>query len=78
LRRALLRFTELLKGIVIFVVVIMSPVLYRLRRGRGDPGSAVGRGTRLFTSQTAPAQLRLASADTIGPAVLLRYERARG
>jgi riboflavin biosynthesis pyrimidine reductase len=36
----------------------------------------VGQGTRLFTGETAPAQLRLASAETIGPTVLMRYERA--
>ena len=35
----------------------------------------VGLGTRLFTRQTIPAQLRLVSAETIGPAVLVRYER---
>ncbi len=35
-----------------------------------------GQGTKLFTSQTAPAQLHLVSADTVGPAVLIRYERS--
>jgi dihydrofolate reductase len=36
----------------------------------------VGRGIKLFTSNTAPTQLRLASAETVGSAVLVRYERA--
>jgi dihydrofolate reductase len=35
----------------------------------------VGRGTRLFTPQTTPTQLRLVSAETVDPAVLIRYER---
>ena len=35
----------------------------------------IGRGTKLFTDQTVPTQLRLVSAETAGPAVLLRYER---
>jgi dihydrofolate reductase len=34
----------------------------------------VGRGTRLFTDQSVPTQLRLVSAETVGPAVLMRYE----
>lgn len=37
----------------------------------------VGQGAKLFTSQTVRAQLHLVSAETIGPAVLNRYERAR-
>jgi dihydrofolate reductase len=36
----------------------------------------VGRGIRLFTAETSPARLRQISAETIGPAVLIRYERA--
>ena len=36
----------------------------------------VGQGTRLFTHQTVPAQLRLVSAEIVGPAVLNRSERA--
>jgi dihydrofolate reductase len=35
----------------------------------------VGHGTRLFTSQVPPTQLHLVCAETIGPAVLMRYER---
>lgn len=35
----------------------------------------VGHGTKLFTSKTAPTRLRLVSAETTGPAVLIRYER---
>lgn len=35
----------------------------------------VGRGTKLFTAEITPRRLRQASADTIGQAVLLRYER---
>jgi dihydrofolate reductase len=35
----------------------------------------VGRGTKLFTPQTAPTQLQLASAETVGQGVLIRYER---
>jgi dihydrofolate reductase len=35
----------------------------------------LGHGTRLFATTTAPAQLRLVSAETVGPAVLVRYER---
>ena len=35
----------------------------------------VGRGTRLFTAETTPSRLRRVSAETIGPAVLVRYER---
>jgi dihydrofolate reductase len=34
-----------------------------------------GRGTKLFTARTAQAQLRLRSADVVGPSVLMRYER---
>lgn len=36
----------------------------------------VGQGTKLFDSQTVPAQLRLVSTGTAGTAVLNRYERA--
>ena len=35
----------------------------------------VGQGTKLFTAQTAPTHLRLISAETAGPAILIRYER---
>ena len=35
----------------------------------------IGRGTKLFPAQTARAQLRLRSADVVGPSVLMRYER---
>jgi dihydrofolate reductase len=35
----------------------------------------VGRGTRLFTTETTPTRLRQVSAESIGPAVLVRYER---
>ena len=35
----------------------------------------VGQGTKLFTADTVPARLRLVSAETAGPAVLMRYER---
>ncbi len=35
----------------------------------------VGRGTKLFTTRTAPTQLRLRSANVVGPSVLMRYER---
>jgi len=35
----------------------------------------IGHGTRLFTPETAPAHLRLISAETAGPAVLVSYER---
>jgi dihydrofolate reductase len=35
----------------------------------------VGHGTRLFTEDTPPTRLRLTSAETSGPAVLMRYER---
>ncbi len=34
-----------------------------------------GHGTKLFTSKATPARLRLVSAETAGPAVLIRYER---
>lgn len=34
-----------------------------------------GGGTRLFPEATAPTKLRLVSAETTGPAVLLRFER---
>jgi hypothetical protein len=34
-----------------------------------------GRGMKLFPAQTAPAQLRLRSADVVGPAVLMCHER---
>jgi dihydrofolate reductase len=36
----------------------------------------LGRGTKLFTAATAPTQLRLVSAETAGPTVLVRSERA--
>ena len=36
----------------------------------------VGRGTKLFDSDTAPIWLHLRSAEVVAPAVLLRYERA--
>jgi dihydrofolate reductase len=36
----------------------------------------VGRGTRLFSAETPPSRLRQISAETSGPAVLMRYERA--
>jgi dihydrofolate reductase len=36
----------------------------------------LGRGTKLFTGDTVPTQLRLVSAETVGPTVLMRYERA--
>jgi dihydrofolate reductase len=35
----------------------------------------VGRGTKLFTAQTTATRLRQVSAETVGPAVLARYER---
>jgi hypothetical protein len=35
----------------------------------------VGHGTKLFTSKTAPTRLRLVCAETVGPAVLIYYER---
>ena len=35
----------------------------------------VGRGTRLFTAETTATRLRQVSAETICPAVLVRYER---
>lgn len=35
----------------------------------------VGRGTRLFTAETTPSRLRQVSAETIGEALLVRYER---
>jgi dihydrofolate reductase len=35
----------------------------------------IGRGMKLFPAQTAPAQLRLCSADIVGPTVLMRNER---
>jgi dihydrofolate reductase len=35
----------------------------------------VGRGTRLFTDRAFPTHLRLVSAETAGPAVLMCYER---
>ncbi|MGH3470671.1 MAG: dihydrofolate reductase family protein [Nocardioidaceae bacterium] len=36
----------------------------------------VGQGTKLFPTTAASTQLRLLSADPVGPAVLMRYERA--
>jgi dihydrofolate reductase len=38
----------------------------------------VGRGTRLFSAETTPARLRQVSAETTGPALLVRYEREAG
>jgi dihydrofolate reductase len=38
----------------------------------------VGRGTRLFTSETSPTRLQQTSVENIGPAVLVRYEREVG
>jgi dihydrofolate reductase len=35
----------------------------------------VGRGTRLFTTETTPCRLRQVSTEPIGQAVLMRYER---
>jgi dihydrofolate reductase len=35
----------------------------------------VGSGTRLFTAETIATRLRLVSAETVGPALLVRYER---
>jgi dihydrofolate reductase len=35
----------------------------------------LGRGTKLFNGETVPAHLRLVSAETAGPAVLMRFER---
>ena len=35
----------------------------------------VGHGTKLFTADAVPTHLRLVSAETAGPAVLMRYER---
>lgn len=35
----------------------------------------VGHGTKLFTGKAAPTRLRLVSAETAGPAVLIRHER---
>lgn len=40
--------------------------------------TALGDGTRLFETGTAPTRLRLASAERAGQAVLLRYEREAG
>jgi dihydrofolate reductase len=37
--------------------------------------TALGRGTKLFPGGTAPTHLRLLSAQPVGQAVLLRYER---
>jgi dihydrofolate reductase len=34
-----------------------------------------GKGTKLFTAETAATHLRLISAETVGPAILTRYER---
>lgn len=36
----------------------------------------LGHGTRLFTEETAPSQLKLTSAEANGPAVLMQYQRA--
>jgi hypothetical protein len=38
--KAIETFTERLKGLLIFVIRMMSPIAYRLRRGKGDPGNA--------------------------------------
>jgi dihydrofolate reductase len=35
----------------------------------------IGRGTKLFGSETAPTLMHLLSAEVTGPTVLLRYER---
>jgi dihydrofolate reductase len=35
----------------------------------------VGRGTRLFTAETTPSRLRHVSSESVGQAVLVRYER---
>ena len=35
----------------------------------------VGRGTRLFTAETTPTRLRQVSTETVGQALLVRYER---
>jgi dihydrofolate reductase len=35
----------------------------------------VGRGTKLFTAETTATRLRQVSAEIVGPAVLVRYER---
>jgi hypothetical protein len=39
-RKALGTFTEKPKALGIFLVLMMSPLAYRLRRGKGDPGNA--------------------------------------
>ena len=36
----------------------------------------VGRGTKLFTADTAPVGLRLLATATVGQGILMRYERA--
>ena len=36
----------------------------------------LGEGMKLFTSRTVPTHLRLVSAETVGAAVLMRYERS--
>jgi dihydrofolate reductase len=66
------------------VVVGSASIVHRLaRRDEVDEyrvlvfPELVGHGTRLFPAETAPTRLRLVSAETTGPAVLLRYERAR-
>ena len=36
----------------------------------------IGRGTRLFTTDTVPVRLRLLAVEPAGPSILTRYERA--
>ena len=40
--------------------------------------SALGAGTRLFTTETTPRYFRLVSAERSGQAILARYERPEG
>jgi hypothetical protein len=49
MRKAIGTFTEKLKALLIFAAVMMSPLAYRLRRGKGDPGNA-----RLRSLTTSP------------------------
>jgi dihydrofolate reductase len=37
--------------------------------------TALGNGIPLFSHKAAPAQLRLLSSETMGPAIFARYER---
>ena len=48
MRKALKEFAERLKALVIFTVLLVRPLVMRLRRGKGDPG-----GTRLRSLATA-------------------------